>query len=72
MSKKNYVEISIDEFRKKLDSWIENKFSVEMEQYLTVEKGEKEIWIACDNRTRDFWVEEFDSRRKAVRRLNKF
>lgn len=69
MSKKSYIEVTLEEFKLFLDLWLKWCKNSRREQYLT---KDWDIWIAADNRSWDFFVEEFDSRRKAVRRLNKF
>lgn len=68
----NFVEVTLSDFRKLLDFWCDNpdkRRSMQPDQYLT---RTDDWYIVADNRTYEFFVEEFSTLTDALERLNKY
>lgn len=68
----NFVEVTLSDFRKLLDFWCENpdkRKSMQPDQYLA---RTDDWYIVADNRTYEFFVEEFSTLTDALERLNKY
>ena len=65
-----YRIVWISYVREMLDKRIEDKYSVPIEQLLAKEANGH--WVTVDNRTRDFWMEDFETYEEAIEWLNEY
>lgn len=65
----NFKFVSLEQLNKELKSWEKDRKSSKREQFLAFDPVTR-TFLACDNRSQDFFIEEFKTHDEAVKWLN--